>query len=444
MSSNAVEARGHAVSPPRSSQLPAPWWSQWWFAICALGLIIASDYKYRVRPPGQALQGDVDAAIAIELAIYGMVAAYLVLGHLRSVRRLHLNALLTVLVVYVGLIGVSVLYTPFFVTGIVRAGQMLVLLILILSVVQDGTRAHLHRFAHAFVVLVAGSAVLGVVVPAEPVTPIVAGRFSWLAIHPTSAGTLAGLATVLAFGYLMNRDRERPGPQWSPWVYRGMFVLVAGALIGTQTRGAVLGALVGITVLLFTTRGGRAVIDLVLVAGLSVATVALVAGDYVAQYFQRGEDAEQLASLNSRTYLWSAAADAVAENPVFGVGTTAARGIFYDELGLGGGHNAVVNVAVELGLVGLACWSLLVVLTVVAAYRVPRSGPESLAVDRGFMLAVLAFLMVSGIFSEGAGAVTNVAALWFFVIVGWSVVAERAAEALEPPTASAVGRHRVR
>ena len=48
-------------------------------------------------------------------------------------------------------------------------------------------------------------------------------------------------------------------------------------------------------------------------------------------------------------------------------------GIFQDEFGLGGGHNAVVNVAVDLGFVALASWLALVVAMLVGLLELPQS-----------------------------------------------------------------------
>lgn len=418
-------ARASGPSALQEQSALRRWWGRWWFAICATALIIASDYKYRVRPPEQAVQADVDAAIMIELAIYGLVALYLAQAHVRSLRRMRLSAPLVLLLFYVGLIVLSLTYTPFFLYGAVRAGQMVLVVVLVLSGVVDGGRAAFHRFAHSYLVLVGISAVYGVIVPSVPVNRLQEGRFTWLAIHPTVSGVLAGIATIVGIAYLFSGDENRPGPMWRRGVYVLLLALSAGALLGSQTRGAVLGGTLGVLVFLLTRRGGRAVIDFVTAIGLGAAAVFLAFSDQVLAYFQRGEDAEQIASLNSRTDLWALALDAAADEPLFGVGTTAARGIFYDELGLGGGHNAAVNVAVELGLFGLLCWAALVGVVISRAYRLPRGEAAGVGTDRSLILAVMTFLVVNGVFYEGAGAVTNVAALWFFVCVGWVVVAAR-------------------
>ena len=94
-----------------------------------------------------------------------------------------------------------------------------------------------------------------------------------------------------------------------------------------------------------------------------------------------------------------------------------------EETGLGGGHNALVNIAVELGLVGVICWLALVATLVAGLVRLPRSGPS--APDRSLLLGVVVFLLVDGIFFEGPAAVTNVASTWLLLAVGWLAVLRR-------------------
>ena len=77
-----------------------------------------------------------------------------------------------------------------------------------------------------------------------------------------------------------------------------------------------------------------------------------------------GSGLDEIATLSSRTDLWSVALDAFGQNPIFGYGITSSRGLFYDETGLGGGHNAVINTLVELGIVGIVIWGTLIWLVV--------------------------------------------------------------------------------
>jgi O-antigen ligase len=398
---------------------------RWWFAICALTLIVASDYKLRVRNPRQALGGSIDSLIVLELFLYGLVGLYLVFTRARPPRVRRTQAHLYLACLFVGLMVLSVVYTAYPEYALVRAGQMCVLLGLVLVAAREATRADMHRFAHAFIVLVAGSVVYGIVVPSQPVTPLQAGRFTWLAIHPTVSGVLGGLATLLVVGYLVAGRRPRPGPVWSRSFYWTALVLVGGGTLASQTRGAVVGTAIGIMVVLLCMRGGRALLELQAILLVVLLGIGLAFSSQVVTYFERGEDAQQLQSLNSRTNLWETAQDAIEKKPLFGYGVTSSRGIFYDTTGLGGGHNAIVNVFVELGLFGFVVWSALVLTLFFGVRRLPFRSRPGLRFDRAIMLAVITFLMIDGVFFEGPGSVTNVASTWFFVCIAWLAVARR-------------------
>lgn len=398
------------------------WWRRNWFAVCALSLLMASDYKLRVRSATATLGGGADAFILLEIAIYGLVAAHLVLSQRGFPRLRRLPLALYLAVAYVVLLVLSLSYTPYVALAGVRAAQTVVVLSLVLAVVHRGSRSHVHRFAHGFVVLVAASVLFGLLFPMPPVTSLQAGRFTWLMIHPVTAGVYVGLATVVAAVYLLARTQERPGPIWPAWAYAPLLLLVAGGLLGTQTRGAVLGAVVGVLVALTALFRGRRLVASWLVVVVAGAGVVVLAIGTITAYFVRGESTERLASLNARTTLWALARDAVLEEPLFGYGLGATRGLFLEETGLGGGHNAVVNVAVDLGLVGLVVWTALLLVVTVNALRSASATAPGVSVDRALVLGALAFLTVDGIFFEGLGAVSNVAAIWLFVLVGWVVL----------------------
>jgi exopolysaccharide production protein ExoQ len=396
-----------------------------WFGICALTLIVASDYKLRVRDPNNVFGGRIDALILAELALYAIVGLYLVLAHGRPPRAGRTQAHLYLACFFVGLMVLSVAYAKYPDYATVRAGQMCVLLGLTLVGARKATRADLHWFAHAFIALVTASVVYGRLVPSSPVTKLQTGRFTWLAVHPTVSGVLAGLAVLLTVGYLAATSRPRPGPLWPRAAYWIALAIVGAGTLATQTRGAVVGCLVGIFVVLVALRGGRAVVELQLILIVVAIGIALAAGGHVVNYFERGETPEQISSLNSRTDVWNSARTAIEQKPLFGYGVTSARGIFYDTLNVGGGHNAAVNVLVELGLVGLATWVALLAALIVGVRRLPIRGSPELRVDRALVLGVITFLVVDGIVYEGPGAVTNVAGTWLFVCIAWLAVARR-------------------
>jgi O-antigen ligase len=210
-------------------------------------------------------------------------------------------------------------------------------------------------------------------------------------------------------------------------VYAGLLAIVVFGLIATRTRSAVLGAVVGLMACLWSYYRGRRRLELVAVSLLVIALVSLTSISTIETYFARGESTEQLQTLNERTDLWSLAWEAIQRQPLYGYGVGASQGIFQEQIGLGGGHNSAVNVAVDLGLVGLAIWVGLVVTMAVGLLRLSHSGGDGLAVDRSLMIAVFLTVHVNGIFFAGPGAAGNVAATWMFLVLGWLVCARRAA-----------------
>jgi exopolysaccharide production protein ExoQ len=422
------------VAPPAA--LPG-WAARNWFAICALALMMASDYKLRVRSATDTLAGGIDVYVLLEIAVYGLVALYLLLTQPELPRlRGRIAAPLFLASVYVGLLVVAVGYSPFKPLASVRAVEMLVLLALTARACRTATSADLHRFAHGFLALVASSVVCGIVWPQPPVFLNQAGRFTWLRVHPIPAGVYCGLATLVALGYLLTRFHQRTGPVWPAWVYAGTGALVGWGLIATETRNAVLGTVVGALVLVWGVYRGRRLITISLGLVVALAALVLVALPTITAYFARGESAAKLATLNSRTSLWSLAFDAVRHQPVFGYGQGASRGIFLDATGLGGGHNALINVAVDLGGVGLLVWLALLAVLVRGLFALPTRRAGDPVVDRALALAALSFLLVDGMFFEGLGAASNVAGDWLFVLVAWVVVLHRRSPAPARPVVS--------
>jgi O-antigen ligase len=402
---------------------------RWWLTACVLTVVVASDYQLRNRPPEEALAASVDLTILLEVGLYGLVAAYLFFAHGAPMRMRSVHPAIYFAALWIGLMAVSLTFTPYPQYAVVRVGQMVVLFALTAIAAAKATRGDFHRLAHGFMVLIGLSVAYGVAVPSIPVNARQVGRFTWFAIHPTVSGILAGLATLIALAYVLSGRRDRPGPMWPQTAYLILLVVSGAALLAAQTRGAIGGVVAGVVVLLVASRPDvRGRIETILAVTVGVALLALVAESQVSSYFVRGEEASQLTTLNSRTDLWSTALDAFGQNPIFGYGVTASRGLFYDETGLGGGHNAVINTMVELGAVGLAIWITLIGLVVAGIRRLPRNGPDQLIIDRALLLGLVAFLVVDGMFYEGIGSVTNVACTWFLVCLAWMRVAQRSLE----------------
>ncbi|XVQ12528.1 O-antigen ligase family protein [Spirillospora sp. CA-255316] len=393
----------------------------WWAVVLPLALMLASDYKLRSREVDQAVGGSADLTVLVEIAVYGFAALYLYYRFgLRAPSRPTTGLLLTAwaFAVYWAM---SALWSPFMSLGIVRGVQLLITMCVAYTVATRAEPRDLHRLAHAFIAIVLASVAIGVAHP-FPRTSRTEDRFNWLFVHPVTAGVYLAVAILLTVSYLIRRET----PQhrlWHPALYLGALAVLAGALVATGTRGAAAGCAAGLLALLATSRGPKGRVD-VAVLGVAVATVAALAfSDKILAFVARGETAEKLASLNSRTELWTLAMQAYREEPIFGHGLGASRGLFLDDIGLGGGHNAFINALVDNGAVGAVVFcSLLLALGFVGLLLARH---RSLRTDAGLLLGILVFFLVNSITTEYLAAPANVSGIWLMILVAWMEVLRR-------------------
>jgi O-antigen ligase len=250
-------------------------------------------------------------------------------------------------------------------------------------------------------------------------------RFNWLYVHQVVVGIYLAVAVLVVAAYLTRRGDQTRARLWSTGTYVVILAILVSALIATGTRGAAVGCAAGLVVMLATARGPRGRAEMIIMAIPVAVIVVLSLSDKILAFMTRGETAEQLESFNSRTELWSLAMDAVHDRPLFGWGMSAARGIFYDEIGLGGGHNAFVNVLVDGGFVGLLIFVLL--LLELAVQLIARARLREARVDAGMLLGLVTLLVVDGLTAEMMATTANVASVWLFVAIAWTRVLGRPA-----------------
>lgn len=409
---------GRLLQPPRP---PMGWLGRWWVALVGVACIAASDYKLRLREVGSTLSGRPDLNIILELAVYGTVAVFLVLrvGLLRA--RPPADRLIVAFLGFAGVTAVSGLYATYPALGLVRAAQTVVVAALAVAVCTTGTREHLVRFAQLFTVMTAGSVLFGLVVR-FPRRNLQTDRFNWLYVHPVIVGTFLGVAVVVLVALLADRRLRDSGLRLPTWAWGGLLVLNLAGLVATKTRGAAAGALVGCLVVLLVQAGRRRLLDVAAAVLAAVTVAGLTLGSQFVNFAARGQTVETLGTLNSRTHLWDLALDAFRLRPLHGYGLGASRGLFYDETGLGGGHNALVGVLVDAGAIGLVAFVTLVVTYGIRAARL--RGPSG-RTTRPLLLGFLAFSVVNGATTEGLSAPANVSAVWLFLAASWVVVSTR-------------------
>ncbi|MBO2446997.1 O-antigen ligase family protein [Actinomadura barringtoniae] len=426
----ALFPRRHRVLSPSAGR---------WTLVLPLALMLASDYKLRSRSAEQTVGGGADFTVLLEIAVYGAAALFLVwrFGLRPPTRRI--TGLQFAAWVFAGFVALSALWSPFKSLGTVRAVQLLITMMVAHALATRATRADMRRLAHAFIGIVLVSVAIGVAHP-FPRSAHTKDRFNWLFVHPVTAGVYLAIAILLVVGYLIRYTApwER---QWHPAIYVGALAVLSGALIATGTRGAAAGCAVGMLVLLAGARGPRGRIDVIVIGAAVAALGALAFSDKILAFAERGESAQSLASLNSRTELWSLAMKAYSQSPIFGRGLGASRGLFLDDIGLGGGHNAFVNTLVDQGAVGTAAFAVLLLTLAFVLLLVLRN--RSLRADGGMVLGILAMFVVDSITTEGLATPANVSGIWLLLLVAWTEVLRRQGgdlPAATTPTGALTGR----
>src|SRR5207244_6267949 len=114
-------------------------------------------------------------------------------------------------------------------------------------------------------------------------------------------------------------------------------------------------------------------------------------------------------------------------------GLGASRGIFLDSIGLGGGHNAFVNVMVDQGLIGLVAFFSLVGLILWQLIRYTR-GTIGYR-DAQLLLPLFIGLLVNSLTAEFMAVPANNASLWLFTICAWLSVISRAQKSVDASAA---------
>lgn len=401
-------------------RLPALW-TDAWPAVLGILLILGTEYKFRLRELDDSLSASVDLGILVELGIYAFAIAYLVAYVVNPPRWYRPTAVQFFMRAYAAAMLVSVAYGTYFALGAVRGAQLCIMVIFATAVAGYARRQQVLMLAHAYVGLVTASVFVGLIYRV-PYSELQANRFNWLYVHSVTAGAMLALGITIALGLATNHSRFRLGAgRWPRPVYVASLLVMTGALLATQTRGAIAACIVGVFFVIFLTvpTSERLPLGLLGLAGLGLTVATFWTA--ILEYVTRGESAESLATVNSRTELWALAYELVLERPLTGWGLTASRGVFYDEIGLGGAHNAFVNVAVDSGITGLVLWLALVVAIGVGIARLQRIRHA----DAPLLAGVLACLMVNGLTVEGVGTGTGVSALWLLILGAWVGVLQR-------------------
>jgi exopolysaccharide production protein ExoQ len=405
-----------------------------------LGIIVAvlalsPELKMRVRDATASFGGSVDLQILVELAVWiaigawvGVIVAKGLASRTYSFATLGgpLRVLLVVVCVVVLAAAVS-----FSIRSVIRSVQFVVLGMTMLLVSWESRRDNefipsmwiwLRRCFVATIVL---SMVISAVLPIWEPHIDVDGfpRYRWFAAHPIQVGGMTGVALLMLMGSKLGLPDRTLGRVWRLLAIISVPAL-AVALVATRARGGLVAFVAGSLVLLALARRGPAKRIGTMALGVVVLgmTMALVtpAGQAVAErVLTRGQTAEQITSLSQRTELMAIAGDLIAERPIFGHGYIMAGPMFTTYFPWAGhGHNILVEIAVDMGVVGVLAFVTLLLVSVAAFVRAWRSRRAPLL--RGVapeIAAVFALILLMGVISPGIGGGVGYEAAGFLLFV---------------------------
>jgi exopolysaccharide production protein ExoQ len=395
-----------------------------------LALIVATEYKIRRRSIDDVLSGSIDPMIAAELAVYAAVGVWVVWRLVPT--RPRLRPLLVLMWGYTLTTAVSAIYSEFPMLALARAVQLVIIAAVVHLLAVEGGFSSMKRFLHGWIVLLSASIVAGLAYVA-PTTGPQEGRFTWLSVHSVSAGSMLALSVPVLFGLWLSAGRR--DLTWPRWTYGSLLAVHLVFLLLTRTRGSIGGALAGIAVMAWLSSGRRMKPELALGSLVVGGAMALAFGRQVLDFLTRGESVDQIGTFNRRTEIWALAWDSFQRRPIFGSGFASAKGVFFDETGLGGAHNAAINVVIDVGLAGLLWWVALIVAALLTLSRLRRSERRSMVLlpgatgsarsDQLILLGVFVAGLVNSITTEGLGAGVNVSAIWLFISVAWLTILDR-------------------
>lgn len=423
-----VDAAAVASRPARQT------WQQRMLWLAPLIMIVATEYKVRRRAIDDALSGSVDPMIAVELLIYGMLGAW-ALWRLAATRP-KFTPLLIAMWGYVLTTAASALYSTFPMLGLARAVQFVIIGAVIHLVASEATVDTMARLAHGWIVLMTVSILAGLAYVAPTTGPQV-GRFTWLSVHSVSAASMLAISLCVLFGLWLQSGRPLPAGRrmrWPRGVYGALFVFQLVFLLMTRTRGSIGGTFIALAIMAWVWSGNKMKPQLLLGSVVAGAALVLAFGGPIIEFLTRGESAESIGTFNRRTEIWTLAWESFLDRPLHGLGFTSAKGVFFDETGLGGAHNAVINVMIDAGLAGLIWWCLLLGASMVVLNRQwahrrvspTRSGAAGTAhADHLIMMGIYVASIINSVTTEGLGAGVNVSMIWWLVTVAWLGALER-------------------
>jgi len=385
--------------------------------------VSATELKFRFRDVEASLTGSVDLQILVELLVWGMVGVWIALPRLRqelgpAKRHQRPTGALRALRVVALCVLLSSFYAPS-PLSIVRAVQFGILVELIVTCAQAIWRdpvelaAFWRRLRQGLIVVASAATIITIGFhPANSASGD--SRYAWLAMHPIGTGAFLGATILVTCAALVGEQSiETIGRRFrSPRI--GLlipFLVVFGAiLLQTRARGATGATLIGVGLLVALGVGQRAgrflSLGLLACAVFAIAYLpAIATSDLVA----RGQTEQQLVGLSGRYEIFDKASQLFLHRPVQGYGYLAGRSIFLESIPwAGNGHNALVEIVVSMGLIGVTVYAVLFFCWFSAAARLARRSRDPSRLLARFSLAFAAYVLVAAVVADGFGGAPGI------------------------------------
>ncbi len=389
-------------------------------ASCLLVPLAAT--KFRLRSSDDSLSGVIDGQVIFELGLFGCIALSVMMSTVSGqIRRRRLAPVELLVILFCLLVLASMFWSTAPTLTMVRAVQTTILCSLAFTSVRClGFAAALRGLSATLVLYVLASAAISTMfgLGMAPVEEVSAAtfRFSWFGVHPIWAGIYSGMAALLVLARCLYDAAHRqlaPRWKWLSWLTVASLIVV---LVLSNSRGPLLAFLGAAGVVWWKSmrrgfaRGLTAAILLFVLAAAIFGDTSAASFDspqardnFLVQRLLRGADVDQLRGLNGRLQLWEVAMPLIAEQPLFGYGYHGSRTLVFKgmEWQAHYAHNAYVQSLLDVGIVGaLLLWGVIGSVFIRLLLR-PLGAVTGAAWSDSSLIAVLAFILLVSISSEG-------------------------------------------
>lgn len=403
---SALLAFAGATGAVRKTLRSLRWWHWLWFLVFVSGLV------FRIRDVGDISENPVDAWAMFRIALETVVGLTL-LAQLSFRRTLWLptlfRGLIGILSVYAIVSIVSTVWSVYPAWTLYKSIEYLVDVSLLAAILAIVTSTEKYRSLMSWTWLLYGLLVawiwLGIIL--WPHDELMSGvgtlgvqlQGYFPAVAANSVGEYGAILAILGISRLLLRKENLSRKAFATL----LLMLGLATAILAQTRSALAGLGLGVIVVLYLSR--RFALSALLAAGAAgILSVQAVTGS-LADFWARGESAQELQTFSSRLNWWQFAWQKFLESPVTGHGAYAAgRFLVMAELKVGSTasvHSDYVEILVGTGLIGLAPAILVVLGTWWALFRASRN-PSLPIEERPYLVdafGVLAVVTVRSIFT---------------------------------------------